>query len=190
MRRFLRRFLLIPSSNSGERSRGQGLLQPDQRPTESLSQLFGCTHAMAFPFQVLKSHSIFVCAKLCLRCQCPWQKQANNLQGIIEQLSANKADRRELLELKQFMVSLNVSWNPVSIQNQMVFCFFHSSRRKSRGTGASRSFVPRNSNLLRWTQYLVCEALFRPRLVAGLVLFRGVAVAGALSSSSDPPFYA
>lgn len=37
------------------------------------------------------------------------QKQAKNLQEIIEQLSANKADRRELLELKQFMVSLNVS---------------------------------------------------------------------------------
>lgn len=36
------------------------------------------------------------------------QKQAKDLQGIIEQLSANKADRRELLELKQFMVSLNV----------------------------------------------------------------------------------
>lgn len=37
------------------------------------------------------------------------QKRANNLQNVIEQLSANKADRRELLELKQFMVSLNVS---------------------------------------------------------------------------------
>lgn len=37
------------------------------------------------------------------------QKRANNLQEVIEQLSANKADRRELLELKQFMVSLNVS---------------------------------------------------------------------------------
>lgn len=43
------------------------------------------------------------------RLRCPWQKRANNLQDIIEQLSANKADRRELLELKQFMVSLNVS---------------------------------------------------------------------------------
>lgn len=43
-------------------------------------------------------------------CPCPPpQKRANNLQDIIEQLSANKADRRELLELKQFMVSLNVS---------------------------------------------------------------------------------
>eukprot|EP00903_Cladosiphon_okamuranus_P007597 g7368.t1 len=36
-----------------------------------------------------------------------FKKRANNLQNIIEQLSANKADRRELLELKQFMVSLN-----------------------------------------------------------------------------------
>lgn len=43
-------------------------------------------------------------------CPCqPRQKRANNLQEVIEQLSANKADRRELLELKQFMVSLNVS---------------------------------------------------------------------------------
>ncbi|CAM9779867.1 unnamed protein product [Pylaiella littoralis] len=36
-----------------------------------------------------------------------FKKRANSLQDIIEQLSANKADRRELLELKQFMVSLN-----------------------------------------------------------------------------------
>ncbi|CAM9160054.1 unnamed protein product [Ectocarpus sp. 4 AP-2014] len=36
-----------------------------------------------------------------------FKKRANNLQNVIEQLSANKADRRELLELKQFMVSLN-----------------------------------------------------------------------------------
>lgn len=46
----------------------------------------------------------------CALFPCPSrQKRANNLQDIIEQLSANKADRRELLELKQFMVSLNVS---------------------------------------------------------------------------------
>ncbi|CAM9588720.1 unnamed protein product, partial [Laminaria digitata] len=38
-----------------------------------------------------------------------FKRRANSLQEIIEQLSANKADRRELLELKQFMVSLNVS---------------------------------------------------------------------------------
>eukprot|EP00752_Nemacystus_decipiens_P003183 g2945.t1 len=36
-----------------------------------------------------------------------FKKRANSLQEVIEQLSANKADRRELLELKQFMVSLN-----------------------------------------------------------------------------------
>eukprot|EP00904_Undaria_pinnatifida_P004229 jgi/Undpi1/13807/HiC_scaffold_9.g03458.m1 len=36
-----------------------------------------------------------------------FKRRANSLQEIIEQLSANKADRRELLELKQFMVSLN-----------------------------------------------------------------------------------
>ncbi|CAM9383902.1 unnamed protein product, partial [Scytosiphon promiscuus] len=36
-----------------------------------------------------------------------FKKRASDLQDIIEQLSANKADRRELIELKQFMVSLN-----------------------------------------------------------------------------------
>ncbi|CAM9937591.1 unnamed protein product, partial [Choristocarpus tenellus] len=35
------------------------------------------------------------------------QKHSKTLQDVVEQLSANKADRRELLELKHFMVSLN-----------------------------------------------------------------------------------
>lgn len=40
----------------------------------------------------------------------PRQRKAKDLHDVIEQLSANKADRRELLDLKQFMVSLTVSF--------------------------------------------------------------------------------
>jgi molybdopterin converting factor small subunit len=38
-----------------------------------------------------------------------FKKHAKTLQDLVEQLSASKADRRELLELKQFVVSLNDS---------------------------------------------------------------------------------
>ncbi|CAM9155535.1 unnamed protein product [Sphacelaria rigidula] len=47
-----------------------------------------------------------------------FKKQAHNLQEIIEQLSASKADRRELLELKQFMVSLNGQERRASLERR------------------------------------------------------------------------